>query len=103
MISTRRRPTCAANSAWRWCGPRRPGTDPAFIRAVRDLIAERAWNLPERAAIGPCPPTTMSARSIAAPRRSGRWRAAGPPNRRPAAVGQADHSPPGSADALRSV
>ncbi len=31
------------------------GTDPEFIRAVRDLIAERAWNLPERAAIGLLP------------------------------------------------
>ena len=31
------------------------GTDPEFIRAVRDLIAERAWNLPDRAAIGLLP------------------------------------------------
>jgi ferrochelatase len=31
------------------------GTDPAFIRMVRDLIAERAWNLPERTAIGALP------------------------------------------------
>jgi len=31
------------------------GTDPEFVRAVRDLIAERAWNLPERPAIGLLP------------------------------------------------
>lgn len=31
------------------------GTDPDFVRAVRDLIAERAWNLPERPAIGLLP------------------------------------------------
>ncbi len=31
------------------------GTAPAFVRAVRDLIAERAWQLPERAALGRLP------------------------------------------------
>jgi ferrochelatase len=31
------------------------GTDPEFIRAVRDLIAERCWNLPDRTAIGMLP------------------------------------------------
>ena len=31
------------------------GTDPAFVRMVRDLIAERAWGLPERTAIGALP------------------------------------------------
>jgi ferrochelatase len=31
------------------------GTAPEFVRAVRDLIAERAWQLPERAAIGRLP------------------------------------------------
>jgi ferrochelatase len=31
------------------------GTDPEFIRAVTDLIAERAWSLPDRAAIGLLP------------------------------------------------
>ena len=31
------------------------GTDPEFVAMVRDLIAERAWNLPDRAAIGCLP------------------------------------------------
>ena len=31
------------------------GTDPEFVGMVRDLIAERAWNLPERPAIGGMP------------------------------------------------
>jgi ferrochelatase len=31
------------------------GTDPEFVRAVRDLIAERAWDLAERPAIGQLP------------------------------------------------
>jgi protoporphyrin/coproporphyrin ferrochelatase len=31
------------------------GTAPEFIACVRDLIAERAWNLPSRAAIGQLP------------------------------------------------
>jgi ferrochelatase len=31
------------------------GTAPEFIACVRDLIAERAWNLPGRAAIGQLP------------------------------------------------
>jgi len=31
------------------------GTDPEFVRAVRDLIAERAWGLPGRSAIGTMP------------------------------------------------
>ena len=31
------------------------GTAPEFIACVRDLIAERAWNLPNRAAIGLLP------------------------------------------------
>jgi ferrochelatase len=31
------------------------GTAPEFIACVRDLIAERAWNLPDRAAIGLLP------------------------------------------------
>jgi ferrochelatase len=31
------------------------GTAPEFVRMVRDLIAERAWNLPERTAIGRLP------------------------------------------------
>ncbi len=31
------------------------GTAPEFIACVRDLIAERAWNLPDRAAIGRLP------------------------------------------------
>ena len=31
------------------------GTAPEFIACVRDLIAERAWNLPDRAAIGMLP------------------------------------------------
>ena len=31
------------------------GTAPEFIACVRDLIAERAWNLPNRAAIGVLP------------------------------------------------
>ena len=31
------------------------GTAPEFISCVRDLIAERAWNLPDRAAIGLLP------------------------------------------------
>jgi len=31
------------------------GTDPEFVRAVRDLIAERAWDLAERPAIGQQP------------------------------------------------
>ena len=31
------------------------GTDPEFVGMVRELIAERAWNLPEREAIGAMP------------------------------------------------
>jgi ferrochelatase len=31
------------------------GTAPAFVAMVRDLIAERAWSLPERVAIGRLP------------------------------------------------
>ena len=31
------------------------GTAPEFVRAIRDLIAERAWNLPERTAVGRLP------------------------------------------------
>jgi ferrochelatase len=31
------------------------GTAPAFVSMIRDLIAERAWNLPERVAIGVLP------------------------------------------------
>ena len=31
------------------------GTDPEFIGMIRDLIAERAWELPERVAIGMLP------------------------------------------------
>ncbi|MDA0816435.1 MAG: ferrochelatase [Planctomycetota bacterium] len=31
------------------------GTDPEFVSMIRELIAERAWNLPERAAIGDLP------------------------------------------------
>ena len=31
------------------------GTDPEFVAAVRDLIAERAWGWPERAALGKLP------------------------------------------------
>jgi ferrochelatase len=31
------------------------GTAPAFVSMVRDLIAERAWSLPERVAIGALP------------------------------------------------
>lgn len=31
------------------------GTDPEFVGMIRELIAERAWNLPERAAIGTMP------------------------------------------------
>ena len=31
------------------------GTDPEFVRTVRDLIAERAWSLPERPAVGLLP------------------------------------------------
>jgi ferrochelatase len=31
------------------------GTDPEFVRAVRDLIAERAWDLADRPAVGQLP------------------------------------------------
>jgi ferrochelatase len=31
------------------------GTDPEFVGMIRDLIAERAWNLPDRPAIGMLP------------------------------------------------
>jgi len=31
------------------------GTDPEFVSMIRELIAERAWNLPERTAIGNLP------------------------------------------------
>ncbi|MFM1902170.1 MAG: Ferrochelatase [Planctomycetota bacterium] len=31
------------------------GTAPAFVGMIRDLIAERAWNLPERPALGQLP------------------------------------------------
>ena len=31
------------------------GTDPEFVSMIRELIAERAWNLPEKAAIGSMP------------------------------------------------
>ncbi|MGA0040605.1 MAG: ferrochelatase [Pirellulales bacterium] len=31
------------------------GTDPDFVGMIRELIAERAWNLPEREAIGTMP------------------------------------------------
>ncbi|MFM8634741.1 MAG: ferrochelatase [Planctomycetia bacterium] len=31
------------------------GTAPEFVRMIRDLIAERAWNLPERVAVGMMP------------------------------------------------
>lgn len=31
------------------------GTDPEFVSMIRELIAERAWNLPERTAIGDLP------------------------------------------------
>ena len=31
------------------------GTDPEFIGMIRDLIAERAWNLPDRVAVGTMP------------------------------------------------
>jgi ferrochelatase len=31
------------------------GTDPRFVSMVRDLIAERAWNLSHRTAVGNLP------------------------------------------------
>ncbi len=52
------------------------GVDPEFVGMIRDLIAERAWNLPERPAIGNLPPSHDVCPLDCCP----------PPARRPAAV-----------------
>ena len=69
------------------------GVAPEFVSMVRDLIAERAWSLPERAAIG-CLPANHDVCPVdccPAPQRPG---AGGPPGGgRPAAAGDVARRP----------
>ena len=63
------------------------GTAPAFISMVRDLIAERAWSLPDRTAIGDLPANHDVCPLDCCPAPQRPTMPPGPPGGRPAATG----------------